>query len=73
MPHSQLLSSHELAHALLDQPDLPIAMRAPAWAIWMPVTVERVVRAAVATPDSLAERLEVILIQADETPMENPQ
>lgn len=60
-----LLTSHQLAQWLMKHPDLPIALRAPGWSMGLPAVVTHVLRGAVATQDSLAERLEIIVIEAD--------
>ena len=61
----RLVTSHELARWLLDKPDLPVAYRGPEWCINLPAVVTHALKAAVATQDSLAERLEIIVIEAD--------
>lgn len=60
-----LLTSHQIAHWLLANPDLPVALRAMGWSMGLPAVVTHVFRGAVATQDSLAERLEMIVIEAD--------
>lgn len=60
----RLLSAHELGRWLLEQPDGPVAYRGPPWAINLPAVVTRACR-AVATVDSIAKRLDLILIEAD--------
>lgn len=60
-----MLTSHQIAKALLSEPDLPVAYRGPDWAINLACEVTRVSRLAVGTKDSLVEPLQVILIEAD--------
>lgn len=59
-----MLFSHDLARWLLTLPDLPVAYRGPPWAINLPAVVTRACR-AVATVDSIAKRLDLIVIEAD--------
>lgn len=73
-----LITSHQLARWLLQNPDLPVAYRGPPWCPGLPASVTRAFRAAVGTPDSLVERLNLIVIEADpdrqlkEIPREQP-
>lgn len=60
-----MLFSHDLARWLLTQPDLPMAYRGPSWCVHMQAEVTHAKRIRVATRDSIAKRLDLILIEAD--------
>lgn len=64
-PRLPLLTSHELARWLLDKPDLPVAYRGPEWCINLPAVVTHAFRAAFAPQDSVVERLDIIVIEAN--------